>query len=226
MGLINNQQRNAYTGLRSDVIELIKGNPIKVLDVGCSNGVLLGYLKSKLGASYTVGIECDPGFAEEAAKNADRIIVADLDTFDVATLDESKFDLIVLADVLEHTKNPASVLREILKSAEPNAQVVLALPNIQHWTAIKNLFIGEWPQLERGLFDKTHLRFFTFRSIKDLADISGLEIEEVSCNFRFVDAPRSRINRFAKIFAFRPLKPFFAYQYVLRLRYAKCRRMA
>jgi len=218
MALTSDEQKKAYTGLRYDVVALIIGHPSKVLEVGCSNGILLDYLKVNLGATYTVGIECDPELAGEALHKADRIIVSDLDYFDADVLADSKFDLIVAADVLEHTKDPAAVMRAILKCASDNAQVVISLPNIQHWTAIKNLFIGQWPQRERGLFDKTHLRFFTLQSIKDLAAASNLEIERVSRNYRITDAPGSIINRFSGLFALGPLKPFVVYQYILRMR--------
>lgn len=216
---LTSNQKEAYTGLRSDVISLIKEAPKRVLDVGCSNGLLLEYLKCHLNSTYVVGIEIEPELAKEASSRADCVIVTDLDTFSVSCLDEAQFDLIILADVLEHTKSPDSVLKEILKSAKANAQVLISLPNIQHITAIKNLLIGQWPQRERGLFDKTHLRFFTLSSIKDLAASANLEIEEITGNYRIVDAPWSRFNRLSKYLAVGPFKPFLTYQYVLRLRY-------
>lgn len=217
MALTSDEQKKAYTGLRSDVIALIKERSCNVLDVGCSNGVLLDYLKFQIGALYAVGIEYDSALAGEAISRADKVIVSDLDNFDVETLGNTKFDLIVFADVLEDTKYPYIVLKKILKLASENAQIVISLPNVQHWTAIKNLLIGQWPQRERGLFDKTHLRFFTLRSIQELAVASGLEIEEISRNYRITDAP-SKINHFSKLFALGPLKPFLVYQYIVRLR--------
>lgn len=217
MTLTSKEQKIAYTGLRKDVIDLIKGHPSNVLDVGCSNGVLLDYLKKQNGALYAVGIEYDSVLAGEAISRADKVIVSDLDNFDVETLGNTKFDLIVFADVLEHTKEPYIVLKKILKLASENAQIVISLPNIQHWTAIKNLLICQWPQRERGLFDKTHLRFFTLRSIQELAVASGLEIEEISRKYRITDAA-SKINLFSRLFALGPLKPFLVYQYIVRLR--------
>lgn len=217
MALTSDEQKKAYTGLRSDVIALIKERPCNVLDVGCSNGVLLDYLKKQIGALYAVGIEYDSALAAEAISRADKVIVSDLDNFDIETLGDTKFDLIVFADVLEHTKEPYIVLKKVLKLASGNAQIVISLPNVQHWTVIKNLFIGQWPQRERGLFDKTHLRFFTLRSIQELAVASGLEIEEIHRKYRITDSP-SKINLFSKLFALGPLKPFLVYQYIVRLR--------
>ena len=218
MKFSNSSQISSYTGLRRDVLALVECPVIRVLDVGCSSGKLIKYLKNNLNAEYAVGIECNPGFARQAACFADKVLIGDLDMFEWDKLEKEAFDLIVLADVLEHTKNPSFVLSEILKSATPEAQIIISLPNIQHWTAIKNLFIGRWPQRERGLFDKTHLRFFTKASIIELATTAGLDIEFISCNFRLIDDPKARINMFARFLAFGPFIPFFTYQYVVRMR--------
>lgn len=215
---MNTQKREAYTGLRSDVISMITAKPIKVLDVGCSNGALLEYAKSQLGASFTAGIELDEQFAQEAARKADSVVRADLDDFRVEALGGGEFDLIILADVLEHTREPARVLSEVLKAGTFDAEIIVSLPNIQHWTAIKNLLVGKWPRRDRGLFDKTHLRFFTWRSIVDLATECGLKIESRRRNLRIMDSPGARINRLSWAFGVWPLASFFTYQYVVRLR--------
>ena len=218
MSEIDGQKRKSYTGLRRDVISLIGNKPTNVLDVGCSNGILLHYAKGQLGAKYTVGIELDHVLAEEAASKVDKVLKMDLDSFRVAELRGKKFDLIILADVLEHTKEPSRVLAEVLKAAENDAEIIISLPNVQHWTAIKNLLIGRWPRRERGLFDKTHLRFFTWQSIVDLADECGLRVEERQRNLRILDSPRSLINRLSRAFGVWPLAPFFTYQYIVKLR--------
>ena len=213
-----NQKRSSYTSLRFDVVSMISHKPTCVLDVGCSNGVFLQFAKNQLGAKFTVGIESDQEFILEARQRADKVIKMDLDFFNSENLDSYKFDLIVLADVLEHTKNPSYVLHEILKFAKNDAEIIISLPNIQHWTAIKNLIIGSWPLRERGLFDRTHLRFFTLSSIESLALQCGLYIEKVIRNFRIVDEPSAKINYFSRLFCFWPLRSYFTYQYVLRLR--------
>lgn len=209
----------AYTGLRRDIISLIgEGNVNKVLDVGCSSGVLLEFLRRERGASYTCGIEVDEAFAQIARSRAHEVIVQDLDSFRRQDLSCFDFDLVIFGDVLEHVKDPLRVLNEIMGASKKDADVVISLPNIQHVTAIVNLLAGRWPQRERGLFDKTHLRFFTWKSIEDLADSAGLEIMAVKRNVRFVDHPDRRINRMAAMLAFGPWRDYLTYQFVVRLR--------
>ncbi len=208
----------AYTSLRRDIIKMIVEKPTNVLDVGCSSGVLLEYIKQVLGAELTVGIEVDEAFANEASGRIDQLIQCDLDSLCDDVLPRRTFDLIILADVLEHTKNPATVLATILKSATDEANVIISLPNIQHWTAIKNLIMGEWPARDRGLFDRTHLRFFTFKSIRQLADESGLTIVSVGNSFRILDRRGGFVNRYSRRLDLWPVRRYFIYQYVVSLK--------
>jgi len=202
----------SYTQLRGDIVALLPPKFSKVLDVGCSNGALLEYLKARHGCSLAVGIEGDLRYAEIAKSRADEIYVCDLDNFDPQTI-PWHFDLIVMADVIEHTKEPWRVLEKVLTLAEDGAHVIISVPNIQHWTAIKNLMLGVWPQRERGIFDKTHLRFFTYTSITSLLDAAGLTIVKQLRSYRIVDAPGGIINRFSRLFRFPLLSRFFTYQY-------------
>lgn len=215
---MSEQKITSYTGLRKDVISMIKGKPSRVLDVGCSNGILLEYLKLHWGVDYTVGVDFDEDFACEAAKTADKVFKADLDTFDWSHIQRQEFDLIVFADILEHTKNPEKVLSNALTCIPNGGQIIISLPNIQHWTAIANLLRGKWPQRERGLFDKTHLRFFTLDSIYKLADACGVTVDSILRRYRLLDQPNLKINRLSKLLAFPLLKPFLTYQYVVSMK--------
>lgn len=98
-------KHKAYTGVRADVASMIIGRPTQALDIGCSNGDYLKFVKHKQGVEYTVGVEFDGELIQETMGNTDEIVAADLDAFDVSALSGRKFDMIVLADVLEHTKD-------------------------------------------------------------------------------------------------------------------------
>lgn len=208
-------KQQSYTGPRPDVISMIRKVPTRVLDVGCSNGNLGKALKSKYTDILVFGIDNHDINLSEAEKKIDKTYKINLDNLSFEDI-PNEIDLLICADVLEHTKEPLKVLRELLKKCTNDAEVVISLPNIQHISAILTLVNGSWPERDRGTFDKTHLRFFTLKSIKKLVYASDLKIINLSRNYRLFDAPGGYINLFVrKTFRFLPFfKNFFAYQYV------------
>lgn len=211
----------SYTSARNDVLGLVQFSPNRALDVGCSNGALSEKLKEKFPSTYVVGIEYNTDLAKEANSKLDRVIIADLDSPLERALVDNSFDLLIFADVLEHTKEPQQVLTDLLKLSTPDAKIIISLPNIQHWTALYQLLRGRWPQRERGLFDRTHLRWFTRKSIVKLASDCQLSIVSIDRNFRILDRPGGRLNRWARFAAYLPLKDFLTYQYLIVLKKQK-----
>lgn len=208
----------SYTSIRHDVLGLIQNSPRRVLDVGCSNGALSAEIKKRFSNVYVVGIEYDEILAKEASQRLDRVITADLDIPKEREFTDEGFDLFIFADVLEHTKFPKFVLNDLLNLAAPDAKIILSLPNVQHWTALYELLSGSWPERDRGLFDRTHLRWFTKKSIVSLALDCDLSIVSIERNFRILDRPGGRINRLSKYAACLPFKNFLTYQYLVVLK--------
>ena len=204
----------AYKGGRSDVLDSLLRAPVRVLDVGCSDGSLGAGCLERYPESRVIGVEQDLDFAAMARDKLQQVIVGDIEKITNDELPEH-IDTFFLADVLEHTRSPDIVLQKLLTCAVPGAQFVISLPNVQHWTAIANLLRGEWPERERGLFDSTHLRFFTLRSIRHLLSRNCLEIRSVRRNYRLFDSPDYALPQVAQLGGFWPLRPFFTYQYVV-----------
>jgi methionine biosynthesis protein MetW len=148
----------------------------RVLDVGCATGYLAAELAAR-GAVVT-GVDADPG-AVAAARNRG-LDVVEGDAEDTATLAAAgargPFDAILCGDVLEHLRAPERVLAALAALLAPGGRIVVSLPNIAHWTARRALLCGRFPQEDHGLFDRTHLRFFTRRTARDLAAAAGLRI--------------------------------------------------
>ncbi|MBE1290331.1 MAG: methyltransferase domain-containing protein [Rhodobacteraceae bacterium] len=211
----------SYTGGRKDVISMLQVAPTRCLDIGCSNGALGAAIKEKYPAATVVGVDYDSDFVKVAQTRLDHAVCLDLDNGGpVPKL--GSFDLIILADVLEHLRNPKDVLRNILEqNAADGCRVVISVPNVQHVTVIFNVIMGVWPERDRGIFDRTHLRWFTLRTLKNLAQSSDLDIVKIRRNYRFFDTPGLRINKLARLFALPLLRNFFAYQYVVLMRAKK-----
>jgi 2-polyprenyl-3-methyl-5-hydroxy-6-metoxy-1,4-benzoquinol methylase len=145
----------------------------RVLEFGCATGYMSQVLKDRLGCTV-VGIEIDPGAAALAEAHTERVIVGDAEKIDYAAeLAGEEFDVVLFADVLEHLKEPADVLRRVRPFVAENGVVVASIPNIAHASVRLALLGGEFRYREWGLLDDTHLRFFTRASIQDLFEESG-----------------------------------------------------
>jgi 2-polyprenyl-3-methyl-5-hydroxy-6-metoxy-1,4-benzoquinol methylase len=145
----------------------------RVLEFGCATGYMSKVLKDRLGCTV-VGVEIDPEAAALAEQHAERVIVGDAEKIDYAAeLAGEEFDVVLLADVLEHLKEPADVLRRVRPFVAENGVVVASIPNIAHASVRLALLGGEFRYREWGLLDDTHLRFFTRASIQDLFEETG-----------------------------------------------------
>ena len=206
----------AYTGGRPDIENLVSPTAKLVLDVGCSNGTLGAAIKARTGAQV-VGVELSSTMAAEASNRLDRVFVDDAAAvFATGKLAEYKFDTIIFADVLEHLVDPWLVLQTATKYLTPEGTIIASLPNIRHIDTIYNLVVkGKWPYRDRGIHDRTHLRFFTKHNIIELFNSAGLVINRIETNYRLIEKPHS-LNRLAKFIALPGIRNFFAFQYLIQ----------
>lgn len=204
----------SYVGLRADILSLIPDNVGRVLDFGCSIGRLGEELKHRFGAEV-VGIELNEKMAKVAKEKLDKVIIGDIDKINLEDhLVPNYFDCVIFADILEHLTNPWGVLKNATTFLNNDGIVIASIPNVRHYTIVLNLlFRGYWPYRERGLYDETHLRFFTLRNIEELFQYANLRIIQLKRNYRIIERPH-RHNRFSKYLTFPPFKEFLTFQYL------------
>jgi len=159
------------------IINLVRKNT-KVLDVGCGNGFLGHYLKENRGCKVW-GIERNESWAKEAKEHYEDVVIVDLNYERICERLQEKFDVIILADILEHLISPATVLNQIKKFVTENTDIIISLPNIALWRIRLNLLFGRFNYTNRGILDKTHLRFYTLKSAKELISKSGYKIQNI-----------------------------------------------
>jgi hypothetical protein len=85
---------------------------------------------------------------------------------------------VIFADVLEHLVDPWSTLRQALAYVKPGGSVVISLPNIANYGVRLNLLKGEFRYQDFGIYDRTHLRFFTRETFQELVAGAGLRVVE------------------------------------------------
>ncbi len=159
------------------MIDLV-GKGKRVLDVGCATGYLDRVLV-EMGCVVT-GLEANGEAAALARQYCEEVVNADVEQFDwKRTLGETRFDVILFGDVLEHLKDPGSVLRAARDFLSPEGYVVASIPNVAHASVRIQLLQGVFQYRSLGLLDETHLRFFTFHSIKEMFDRAGYVIVDM-----------------------------------------------
>ena len=97
-----------------------------------------------------------------------------------APLAARHYRVVVCADVLEHTVDPRSVLGILQEAATADARFIISLPNVAHIAGRALLLLGKFPQHESGIFDRTHLHFYTRDSAIKLIEDSGLSARLIS----------------------------------------------
>ena len=198
----------------------------RVLDLGCSGGQLAAELRER--GHRVVGVDFDP--PPGTAERVDRLVTADLDAgLPSEVVEEGPFDLVLAADVLEHLRDPGSLLRRLHDVCTPDAMLVTSVPNVSHWYPRLRIGIGRFDYDHRGILDVTHMRFFTWRSFSRLAYRAGwlvttrratglpLEILDRGSDHARASLLRTLVQRLDRLG--RTVWPsLFAYQYVAALR--------
>jgi methionine biosynthesis protein MetW len=141
------------------------------LDLGCASGGLLALLRPRAG--HLAGLELSETAARAAAQIGDEVVQGALEDRDLPFA-AGAFDLVVLADVLEHLSDPAAALARAAGWCRPGGAILVSVPNVAHWSARLALARGRWPQEESGTFDSSHLRWFTRASLRELLTGAGL----------------------------------------------------
>jgi SAM-dependent methyltransferase len=159
----------------------------RTLDVGCATGYLAAALAAR--GNAVVGVERDAGAAAVAARSGhlDHVATGDVEEPEcrAALRALAPFDALVCGDVLEHLRDPWDALAFLCTLLRPGGTAAISVPNIAHWTGRRALVRGRFPYAEHGLFDRTHLRFFTRAGARALAEGAGLRVRAE----RFAPAP-------------------------------------
>lgn len=154
----------------------------RVLDVGCSTGYLAAILSAT--GCRIVGVEADEGSAVRARARdvLASVITGSIDDQDVRAraAEHGPYDAIVCGDVLEHLPHPEETLAALVTQLADDGRVIVSLPNIGHWTARRAIVRGRFPREDHGIFDATHLRWFTRQGAWALLDGAGLKVTRES----------------------------------------------
>jgi 2-polyprenyl-3-methyl-5-hydroxy-6-metoxy-1,4-benzoquinol methylase len=206
---------------RRDVVERLKiyypkGKSFdNVLDIGCGTGATGAAIRQNFNVGHYSGIELMSEAAKIAKERIDYVISGNVETLinekKFHDLDKRKYDLILILDVIEHLYDPWGLLNFLRDWLSPDGIIVMSIPNAGNIYVVNKLVRDRFLYDEGGLLDKTHIRFFTLRTIQHLVETTKYEI----LNTYFKRGNMDTKSKILNIFTLGLLKKMFVVQYIV-----------
>ena len=207
--MTTNEIADYYVAERPEFVSFIGrfGSFASAIDIGCAGGKLGTELMQKGIARTCDGIEPYPAAASIAKTVLGQVWQGSLEAVANEIL-WPKYDLVIMADVLEHLSDPWSALRLLHKKTDPSCRLALSVPNVRHYKVVLPLlFKGEFRYQDQGIMDRTHLHFFTRDSLIETLHDCGWSVQGIGSHMK------SRYRR--AYYPTRMIEPFVAVQHLL-----------
>lgn len=177
------------------VISSFELNGKNILSLGCGSAALEEKLEKEYNCKVT-GLDYDKNAIELAKKKISKAFTFNLEKDSLNTvLKKDKFNIVILADILEHLRNPEKVLTEIKEFLSKDGLIITSIPNIANWSVRLKLLFGEFNYTSHGLLDKTHLKFYTLKNAKRLICNNNYKIEKIYYSTSLVNIIYKKIKR-------------------------------
>ena len=166
-----------YTNIRPEVYDLLSGiNASRILEVGCGAGLFRENFKYK---NIYHGVEMDEAAASLAKKRLDDVFIGSI--LDVSgQLQAASYDLIVCNDVLEHIYDSEAFISIIKSLLKYDGRILFSVPNVRYVSNLREILISkDWRYVDEGVLDRTHVRFFTKKSLLRLFAENGLVVKKI-----------------------------------------------
>ncbi|MCU1288024.1 MAG: methyltransferase [Acidobacteria bacterium] len=205
------KQEGYYDGDRRELLRFIPMGAKTILDIGCGSGNFGQMVKRERDCIFW-GVEPNREAAERAKEKLDKVI-NDAFSDKLAEIKDGFFDVICFNDVLEHLVNPEDVLSQCRGKLTGNGIIVASIPNVLYYPVMESLLIRkDWQYQDAGVLDKTHLRFFTKKSIVRMFEDNGYEVIAITGINNFTGFRYKIIN----IFSLNLLKDWKYMQFVVQ----------
>lgn len=184
-----------FSIVRKDIISFI-GNQknLNVLEIGAGSGETLLELKKSGVANRISGFDLVD--INSNKEKFDCFIIGNIENQE-SPFDNKEFDIIILADVLEHLIDPKKTIKKLIPSLRKEGSFYISLPNIRNYRALYKIFLkGNFEYEDSGIFDRTHLRFYCKKDmIQLLSSFSELEIVKIDSNLKYISSIKTTINK-------------------------------
>ena len=161
---------------RKEMVCFLPESYQRVLEVGCGAG---GFAQWYVKSSELWGIEPDVDAARSAETSYKQLLCG---TFNECAdqLPNHYFDLVVCNDVIEHMPDSEQFFEKIAGKMVAGGRIIGSVPNVRYWHHLREVLVEkDWQYRDSGILDRTHLRFFTEKSLSHLIQSQGLTIEKL-----------------------------------------------
>lgn len=168
-----------FASPRVDFVERLPHDmTARVLEVGCGTGATGALALARGRAGHYAGIELFPAAAEEARRVLSEVVAADIERIELPW-QPAAFDALILSEVLEHLVEPWAALAKLARVVRPGGLVLASSPNVAHWRVVRELLRGRFDLADQGVFDRTHMRWFTPASYAAMFERAGFSVTYV-----------------------------------------------
>lgn len=168
-----------YRGQRLEMLPYIPQEAQCFVELGCGAGGFGALLRQAKPGCTVTGVEIYPQAALEARGRLDNVIELPVEIA-LEIMEVNSIDCVICNDILEHLTDPWAVCLQIKRILRKNGTIVASIPNVRHFPVFKKYLVGaDWEYEKWGVMDRTHLRFFTKRSIERLFSETGFYTKKI-----------------------------------------------
>lgn len=163
-----------HRGQRPEMVQFLPAQYHRVLEIGCGEG---GFIENLSPGCEVWGVDMHEASGRIAAPRLHRVLIGRYDAVQ-RDLPENYFDLVICNDVIEHMPDHDAFFESIRRKLSKGGYLVASIPNMRYYYCLRELLLHkEWVYCDQGVMDRTHLRFFTERSIRRTLTEHGFTLE-------------------------------------------------
>ena len=148
-----------------------------ILEIGCDCGANLLEIQNRFPNANTYGVEINPA-AAAIASHISKVQVANIEE-KLLDFEGEQFDYIIFGDVLEHLRDLKGAILYCRSLLKEDGRMIASIPNLMHYSVMRQLLNGNFSYTETGLLDRTHIHFFTYNEICRMFQETGYQIEHI-----------------------------------------------
>jgi 2-polyprenyl-3-methyl-5-hydroxy-6-metoxy-1,4-benzoquinol methylase len=166
LSLQQHDNRNHHALLKK-LSRFIHPGSSRILDIGCGSGKLTRFLREQ--GYKAIGLEPSQALYREFLQGDDHFFNGTADNYLLAHPGQ-EFDLVILADVLEHVEEPMLFMETVSRLLAPGGTLFISTPDSRS-------FFARATGRRWHYFNRYHLSLFSKENLRQLAASHGLHRE-------------------------------------------------